>query len=90
MSDHDHMDDLSPELLRKVIKSVSRRCPVTAKAFFARKFALPQYRQADYFNQDTINELSLMMLLIPTLHECAKTDDVVQSQLLMLQIKLTE
>jgi hypothetical protein len=84
MSDHQHMDDLSPELLRKVVKTISRRCPLTAKAFFARKFSLPQYRQADYFNQDTINELSLMMLLVPTLHDCAQTDDVVQSQLLNL------
>lgn len=66
-----------------VMRQVTRTCPLTAKAFLARKFALPKYRQADYYDQDYINRISLMMLMLPALPSFT-TDEVVQSQLLNL------
>lgn len=67
--------------LSVLMKDISRHCPITGKAMLARKFALPQYRAPDYFDQDMINRLSLMMLMLPTMPGFV-TDDVVQSQLL--------
>ena len=64
-----------------LMRDVTRKCPLTARAMLARKFSLPNYRQADYFNQDEINQISLMMLMLPVLPNFV-SDDVVQSQLL--------
>ena len=64
-----------------LIKDVMRHCPLTAKAMLARKFSLPNYRAPDYYPQDDINRISLMMLMLPSLPDFV-SDDVVQSQLL--------
>ena len=77
------IDDLSPERLRQAIKAVTRHCPLTGKAFLSRKFSLPKYREADYANQDAVNQISLLMLSLPTM-DSFTYDDVVQSQLLNL------
>ena len=44
----------------------ARACPACNKLFFGRKYALPNYRQADYFNQDKLARHSLANLLLPT------------------------
>ena len=67
--------------LGELMRNVTRKCPLTARAMLARKFSLPQYRQGDYFDQDTINKITLMMLMLPVLPDFV-SDDVVQSQLL--------
>ena len=72
-----------PAKLREAVRMVKRYCPLATRAFLARKFALPKYRQEDYFNQDVINELSLLMLMLPC-WPGFQSDDVVQSQLLNL------
>ena len=66
-----------------LMKEVERKCPLAARAMLARKFSLPKYRAPDYYPQDDINRMSLMMLMLPSLPDF-QTDDVVQSQLLNL------
>jgi hypothetical protein len=68
---------------KEVIKRVTRTCPATTKAFLSRKYALPQYRQPDYYDQDLINAMSVMMLMYPALPSYT-SDDVVMSHLLNL------
>jgi hypothetical protein len=53
--------------VNELIKEIWRRCPATAAAFLGRKFSLPRYREGDYYSQDTINEIALMMLMLPAL-----------------------
>ena len=69
--------------LREAIRMINRHCPLATRAFLSRKFALPKYREGDYYNQDTINQISVMMLMLPTFPGFVQ-DDVVQSQLLNL------
>jgi hypothetical protein len=76
-----HVEDTSR--LREAIKMIQRYCPLATRAFLSRKFALPKYREADYYNQDTINQISVMMLMLPTFPGFVQ-DDVVQSQMLNL------
>jgi hypothetical protein len=42
----------------KILKLIAREAPLAYKAFFGRKYILPQYRQADYVNQDKQNEIA--------------------------------
>lgn len=71
----------SPMTTIESIKAMNRYCPLTARALLARKFVLPNYRASDYHNQDVINEITLMMLMLPGMSTFTM-DDVVQSQLL--------
>ena len=61
-------------------KELYRECPLTVKAFLSRKFVLPAYRAADYYDQDELNKLTLMMLAAH--FSPREADDIVRSQLL--------
>ena len=80
-SAHDGDGEILKAQLDELMRSVTRKCPLTTRAMLARKFALPNYRQPDYFDQDVINKITLMMLMLPVLPDFV-SDDVVQSQLL--------
>jgi hypothetical protein len=41
----------------KILKLIAREAPLAYKAFFGRKYIVPQYRQSDYVNQDKQNEI---------------------------------
>ncbi len=76
-------DNAMRERMTALAKDIGLKCPVTSRAMLARKFLLPKYRQGDYYDQDEINRISLMMLMLPSLPDF-QSDDVVQSQLLNL------